>query len=285
VTGEEIFVVYAPDKIYETLTLTNVSSGPITIGGGGVAMQLVLTNSWTKWIGAPDAIFPDYSRSPSPTTFIYQDPKVPPSNMPAQYILHANQPGYTTKYDGTRVTLPQNFLMMVKEDTPGLYYSYRGAFLGGMRSKTETVDWFNMASGATFIRHLASHIGDNGITSRAVANTYLAEYYGLIAPTMTMGRLTTGTHIANGFDYQNGAYSMLSGASGVDFVTHQAQHYPVFQMAGWPTAVPGRITINGAMKTLNADYSAVKLDTNMLLLQYRSVVGDGTHFEILNNSN
>lgn len=164
------------------------------------------------------------------------------------------------------------------------YGAFPEWFPGGFRLEMEMEKFPPplVAGTDVYSHHISYRVGDNGITSNAVAEEYSTEYRGVIAPTMTMGTVAgDDADVYHGFDQRGGAYVMTAGASGVSFTTSNVQHYPVFQVSNWGAAVPSTITVGGSSKSLGVDYIAAKSDPDTLLLQsLAGSVPDGTAWVI-----
>ncbi|HMK29476.1 MAG TPA: Ig domain-containing protein, partial [Terriglobales bacterium] len=166
-----------------------------------------------------------------------------------------------------------SFLQIAQEQQCGFMNlnSLAPYFTGGLRVYCHLGDaTFNANSPLAWTS--AGFLGDNGITSEAVADTYRDEYK--TPPLLTF---TSGT--GGNFDPVQGYWAMAASNNNLTFTTPGALHSPAFQISSWTAPVPTTIHVNGSTLTLNTDYVAV-LNNGGLLLQILQDLNGGTQVEI-----
>jgi hypothetical protein len=243
---------------------------------------------------------PFISRTPSPWLFIWQDPETSGTNK--TYVLYS--PTGTSAFPASsgsppacggaptpgdisvctnfgcvppgisgHVPVKSNFLEVIGEGTGSYNAAATFQYFIGARSRIQqgAIGVINTGTD-TLVRHAAMFAGDNGVNTKAIAETYAAEYKSPPVLTMTQGS-------NQGFNMEMGDFEMTSANSAVDFTTGGALHYPVFNITSWSASVPSSILLNGSPLYLNSDYVAVA-DNGRLLIQIMSVVPSGARVQI-----
>ena len=144
-------------------------------------------------------------------------------------------------------------------------------FEGGLRFNW-SLPSRTLAAGAPQTWQSVGFLGDNGIATETVANTYSREYKA--PPTLTLSAGTGGT-----FDPVEGYWKMTSSNNVLAFTPNGDLHSPALQIASWTGSVPSTIRVGSSTLALDVDYVAV-VNNNTLLLQILKTVPSGTLIQI-----
>ncbi|HEU5404368.1 MAG TPA: hypothetical protein VFU86_23675, partial [Terriglobales bacterium] len=144
-------------------------------------------------------------------------------------------------------------------------------FEGGLRFNW-TLPSRTLSAGVSQTWQSVGFIGDNGINSETVANTFSQEYKA--PPTISMLSGTGGS-----FDATEGYWRMASANNVLSFSASGALHSPVLLVSSWTGSVPSTIRVGSATLSLDVDYVAVVNNGN-LLIQILQTVPGGTLVQI-----
>lgn len=302
-TVDEYFVVYRPDKIYQTFKMSNSNAdgkSPLTFNDWQfipkvtwvhVSNESETLNDWQAHQICSTLHVP---MTPSPWLYHYQDPVTDYRNKtyilysPAgssSYPLASSCGGAPTPGDisvctnrrcspagiSSHVTIKSNFLAIIGENS-GNYIANPFQYTWGARSRIISQPPALQTGTNVFVRHAAVFGGDNGITTKAIANEYNTEYRTPLAFTMNVG--TT-----QGFDKELGEYQVTASGNVLDLTPTGTIRNPVFNIASWTAAVPGTVIADGVTLVLNTDYVAV-VSGGKLLIQLLKTIPPGGRIQI-----
>ena len=262
---EQVFVVTAPDRLYQTLTLVGTGED-VTLKH----FQFMLHTSHARWSGGTSGKGGVYSL-PAPWTFAQDETPGPKS-----CVLHAVKPEPYTHGDGkTTSTHKANFLMVMHKAEGG--YGYRANRWIGFRT------CLNVAGGGPVIRkgdRVARHamlVVNHEIADLEKAKRYVEEYRNPGRPTCAKGSI-----VGDGFDEATGCYTLKAAADGVDVTLPVSCHWPMFEIAGWTGGKPPFVSAGGARKDALAGEFIAHVSDGTLLVQLASDVPNGTRVVIPN---
>ncbi|HMK28176.1 MAG TPA: hypothetical protein VK473_00730 [Terriglobales bacterium] len=193
-----------------------------------------------------------------------------PGQLPAGRVTRCTKPNgpagcasYPQPDSG--IVLHTNYLQVSYESLCSYMPLGRGSavyFEGGLR--------FNchygvkpVAAGQPQTVRNAGFIGDNGITTEAMANAFAAEYIGSAVHSVAAPRISGAS-----FDPSEGYWLLSAAAAGAGFSpTGNTLHSPAFNLTEWNGEVPSTISVGGVTKNIDVDFVAAKRDANTLLLQ------------------
>ena len=257
VEGQQTFVVYGPDRIYQTFSMIGI--------GEEVHLSLVpftLHTSHAKWSGGTTMKHGKFS-IPGPWTFLAEGGK-----GPKKHVLHVAKPGTVKHADGTVSHHKANFLLVTGEDC---HYAYRGGSWIGYRTAVRSaVVNVGITKGKRADVTHAVLIVNHDVTDVAKAAPYAKEYREPGVP-----KFRKGAAVGDGYDEAMGSYTMKADGDKVDFDLPVLVHQPVFEITGWQGGAPGTIQISGKAKTMGDDYLAHAKD-GKLLVQVMEVLPEGT---------
>lgn len=256
--GQQTFAVYAPNRIYQTLTVIGTGE-EVT-----VTENFTLHTSHAKWSGGKMAEHGAWS-IPGPWTFLPEA-----GRGPKNYILHAPQPGTVTHEDGTVSRHPAGFLLVAWEEHATDYSGNRGNKWMGYRTGFSQPPKRTLTKGQRIDLVHTMLVVDAGITGHDKAAPYVAEYR-----TPGVPKFRKGSSVGDGYDEAMGSYTMKADAGGVDFDLPVDARDPVFEIADWPGEAPATITVGEQVRKAPTDYLA-HAEKGRLLLQVRNAVAAGT---------
>jgi len=168
-----------------------------------------------------------------------------------------------------------NFLQIERE-AQGSYMPLGSAssaiyFNGGLRYNWNLPSR-TLAGGTAQTWQSVGFIGDNGITTEAVANSYSTEYKA--PPTVNM---TSGS--GGSFDATEGYWRMSSTNNVLAFSATGDLHSPAIIVSSWTGSAPSTIRVGGSTMSLDVDYVATA-SNNTLLIQILRTVPSGTLIQI-----
>lgn len=245
---ENIYAVYAPDKVYMTYALVGVGDYCAT-----TKLLYFLHGSTVKFDGGYQYDGGAWSVT-QPWTFIKDT-----SDPFHKNVFHIAQPGSITHGNGTTVTHhPQN-LFIAMYQSGGPHGDVANKFRG-YRSSISVEPKEPVTNGTRTEWH-AIFVGNKEMTCLDSALVHQDEYRGADVMVCMQGTL-------KGFNPQLGSYEMTATSSGVTVRAMLSRRWPTFDIHGWTGGEPMTITIGGAAKEHGTDYLAfVKGDT--LILQIR----------------
>ena len=200
-----------------------------------------------------------------------------PNGPTPGHVYRCNSPSATGCGSTTDLgaIVKTNFLQIEKEST-GSYMPLGTAsvpiyFEGGLRFNWNLPSR-TLSAGGTQTWQSVGFIGDNGIATEAVANTYSTEYK--TPPNMTM---TAGT--GGSFDATEGYWRMTSTNNVLAFTASGDLHSPAILVSSWTGSAPSTIRVGSSTLSLDADYVAT-VNNSTLLIQILRTIPSGTLVQI-----
>lgn len=251
---ENLYAIYAPDKIYMTYTLVGT--------GNEVRLdpfQYMLHPSHVHFAGGENTTGGGYT-IPAPWTFV-------PDNSSSFHtnILFVAKPESLVHGDGaTRSLHKANFFLAMYE--AGGPYGYRGNEWLGTRTSIRVEDFgMPVTDGERCEWYSVCHV-NHQMTDLATALPYQTRYR-----TPQYFACTKGTMNGHGFDPGLGSYQVVAEPSGVEITCIADYPWPVFEISNWTGGEPMTITVGGQTKNHGTDYLA-HASNGKLLLQVRGTV-------------
>lgn len=265
---ESTYVIYAPDKIYQTYAIF----GKGEKGASVPQVEFLLHTSHAKWAGGKGVEGGGYS-IPSPWTWL-ADESLPASGK--TYILHVARPGEVKHGDGQTVSHHKANFLLVLHDAEGKHGYDGNTWIGYRTSITLHPKDPSLEGGKRIEMHAVLHAGQNGIDSLKAAAPYVKEYRQPGTPKCAKGAI-----VADGFDEAMGCYTLKADGNAADFEVPVDCHWPAFQIDGWAGNAPKAVTVDGKQLIAGKD-CLIRADKGRLLLQLKGEVKAGTQIKVDN---
>jgi len=264
---EQTFVVYAPDKLYQTLAFVGIGE-EVKVS----FVTLVLHTSHARFAGGKSGKGGVYSiKAPWTSLRDEENPPLWAKRFGKSCLLHVAKPGVVTHGDGTQSHHKMNFLFALHKAT-GTYF-YRGDLWVGFRSSIRIRELPTLVKGQRLEYHMLV-LANHDMTDLEKAKPYVKEYREPGTP-----KCAKGQPVGDGFKEAMGCYELEADKGGVEFELPAACHWPAFQVSGWTGGAPKTIGIDGKQAGRGDDYLAGAAK-GRLLLQIRRDVAQGTRIVI-----
>jgi hypothetical protein len=259
---EQVFVVAAPDRLTQTLTLVGTGE-EVKLKG----LDFILHTSHAKWAGGSSKR--GVYSPPAPWTWVEDK-----SPGPKSCVLHAVKPGPYTHGDGkTTSTHKANFLMVMHKAEGK--YGYRANPFNGHRTSLDVADDHPVIRKGDRVTRTAMLVVNHEITDLEKAKPYVEEYRNPGVP-----KCKAGSVVGDGFDESTACYTLKAGEAGVDFTMPATWNWPMFEIAGWRGGPPAFVSVGGARKAAATGEVAACVEDGKLLVQIASEVPASTRIVI-----